>query len=158
MSSDAEPHRQAQSLPAEPRSVLIVEDEHLVAMHLQKTLSELGLNIVGPAPNAERALRLARDEKPDLAIVDIRLPGDDGLSVANELFAKHAIPVIILSAFSDPRYVEQTNLAGVFGYLLKPAMLDDLRVNLAVAWNRFVEHAQLRDEVRALRGRLGEPG
>lgn len=157
-SPSAEPAPRFDPIEAEPRRILVAEDEHLVAMHLVKSLRQMKYDVVGPAPNGEEALQLAQDpaKRPDLAIVDIRMPGADGITVANTLFDQHDVPVIILSAFSDPRIVEEAALNGVFGYLLKPAMLEDLRVNIAVAWNRYREHVRLMQEIQHLKRRLGE--
>lgn len=152
----AEPASRHGALPEAPGRVLVVEDEHLVAMHLVKSLRELDFEVLGPAPNGRKAIESAAEDKPDLAIVDIRMPDTNGIAVAEELFSKYRVPVIILSAFSDPRFVEQASLTGVFGYLLKPAMMDDLRVNIAVAWSRYREQMRLLNEVDELKRRLGQ--
>jgi response regulator NasT len=128
--------------PKLPGRVLVAEDEHLVAVHLMKSLKQLGIEIVGPAANGELAIDVARKEKPDLAILDIRMPQVDGIKAAEVLWNELQIPVVILSAFSDDRYIKAATDAGVFGYLLKPAMIEDLRAALAVAWSRYLEWSQ----------------
>ena len=149
------PDKKTSPIPDSPRTVLIVENEHLAAMHLVRCIEKIDIQIVGPASNAEKALQLAESDKPDLAVVDIRMPGIDGLQVAKDLFDQHHIPVIILSAFSDPQYIKQASATGVFGYLLKPAMLDDLRVNLAIAWSCYRSYATLKAENEDLKRQLG---
>jgi len=122
-----------------PRRVLVAEDEHLVAVHLIKSLEQLGIEVIGPAANGEAALNLARQQRPDLAILDIRMPKRNGIDAARTLWRELGIPVVVLTAYSDERYIQAAAEAGVFGYLLKPAMLEDLRAALAVAWARYRE-------------------
>ena len=148
------PDTRQSPLPDSPQSILVVENEHLAAMHLVRCIEQIGVEIVGPAPSAEKALELVASEKPDLAIVDIRIPGVDGLELAQTLYNDHNLPVIILSAFSDPHYVQQASATGVFGYLLKPAMMDDLRVNIAIAWSNYTLVCQLNDQIAQLRDQL----
>lgn len=105
-------------------------------------LKTLGFAVVGPAKNGREAIVLAAKEQPDLAILDIRMPEMDGLAAAREIWDRHQTPVIILSAFSNERYLEQACETGVFGYLIKPAMMDDLRVAIGVAWSRYLAHEQ----------------
>lgn len=140
--------------PAVPQRILIAEDELLLARSLVSDLSELGFSVIGPAPNGKQAIDLARVQRPDIALMDVRMPQMDGLTAAEILFHELNIPVIILSAYSDPAYVQAGTRVGVFGYLLKPASHDDLRVTLAVAWNRFLSHHRMTGEVSDLRLRL----
>ncbi len=142
--------------PAKPARVLVADDEHLVATDLAFTLGELGYTVVGPVTDGEAAVQLARRAKPDLALLDIRMPKRDGLSAAAELFEDMAIPVIILSAYSDTKSVEAAAGAGVFGYLVKPAAEEQLRVCIEVAWSRFLHLASQRLESGKLRQRLDE--
>ena len=122
-----------------PKRVLVADDEHLVGRHTASALKTLGFEVIGPARNGQEALDLAETEKPDLAILDIRMPEMDGLAAARELWDKFQTPVIVLSAFSNDRYLDQARKTGVFGYLIKPAMMDDLRVAIGVAWSRFLD-------------------
>lgn len=141
-------------MPLLPRRVLIAEDEHLVAVNLSEHLRSLGVEVIGPASNGQIALELAKKNPPDLALLDIRMPIVDGLAAAGVLFDQMKVPVIMISAFSDPGYVETCAKIGVFGYLLKPVTLDELRVTLAVAWSRYNHQKELRDEVQALKDSL----
>lgn len=140
--------------PTLPRQILVAEDEHLLARSLAADLSELGYTVIGPAPNGLQALEMARKLKPDLALLDIRMPGMDGLSAAEVLHAELGIPVVFLSAYSDPEYLQAGARLGVFGYLLKPVSLDQLRVTLTVAWSRYLKQQTLSGEVARTRQEL----
>ena len=141
-------------IPAQPGRVLVADDEHLVAKGLASNLCALGVEVVGPASDGEEAIELARDARPDLAILDIRMPRRDGLSAGEVLFSQLGIPVVIISAYSDPEYLTNASRIGVFGYLLKPVNLEQLRTTMAVAWSRFVQHHCQDDEICTLRTRL----
>jgi AmiR/NasT family two-component response regulator len=141
-------------LPESPRSVLVADDEHLLARNLANDLAELGYTIVGPARNGYVAIELAKTNRPDIVLMDIRMPELDGLEAAKVIFEELGIPVVILSAFSDPAYLRAGVKIGVFGYLLKPVTLDELRVSLTLAWSRFLTHNNLTTEVDALKLKL----
>jgi len=141
-------------VPAKPARVLIADDEHLVARGLAANLSELGYSVVGPASDGEEAIELCRTARPDLAVLDIRMPRRDGLSASEIIFSQLGIPVIIISAYSDPEYLTDASRIGVFGYLLKPVNQDQLRTTIGVAWGRFIQHHSQDDEISALRQRL----
>lgn len=142
------------SLPETPRTILIAEDEHLLARSLSTDLGELGFQIMGPAPNGQAAIDLAKNERPDLALLDIRMPVLDGLAAAEVLYTQMDIPVVILSAYSDPLYLQAGARLGVFGYLLKPASMDELRVTLTVSWGRYREQKRLTDELDGIKLKL----
>jgi AmiR/NasT family two-component response regulator len=141
-------------LPSEPRKVLVADDEHLVASGLAATLREMGLTVIGPAADGDEAIALCGAEQPDMALLDIRMPKKDGLQAAEVIFRQLGVPVIIFSAFSDRQYVEAGNRLGIFNYLLKPVTRDQLRVGIAVAWGRFVDHCQQDAEINSLKERL----
>ena len=142
------------ALPESPRSVLVADDEHLLARNLANDLSELGYTVVGPARNGLVAIELARLHKPDIVLMDIRMPELDGLEATKVIFEELGIPVVILSAFSDPAYLRAGVKIGVFGYLLKPITLDELRVSLTLAWSRYITHKSLSSEVESLKLKL----
>jgi len=127
-----------------------------VATDLAFTLGELGYTVVGPVTDGEAAVQLARRARPDLALLDIRMPRRDGLSAAMELFGDLDIPVIMLSAYSDSKSVDTAAEAGIFGYLVKPAAEEQLRACIEVAWSRFLQHVSQRSEAGKLRQRLEE--
>lgn len=146
----------AQAWPSSAQRILVAEDEHLVAAELTLTLTELGYTIVGPASDGDAAVRLAQMGNPDLVLMDIRMPGRDGLSAAREIYSTYGIPVVMLTAYSDADHVKEAESAGVFGYLLKPASADQIRAAVSVAWSRFVAHAQEKSVAADLRRRLEE--
>ncbi len=137
-----------------PKRVLIADDEHLMATGLASSMRSLGYDIVGPASSGQEALDLAKAERPDLALLDIRMPDIDGLVVAGVLWHELAVPVIIVSAFSDSDYTERSKELGVFGYLLKPVSTENLRVTLAIAWARAREHENQRKRIHQLENTL----
>ena len=141
-------------LPTRPSRILIADDEHLVAAGLVTHLEELGYQVVGPATDGDIAIEICREQRPDLALLDLRMPRTDGLAAADVIFKQMAIPVVILSAYSDPEFVQDANRAGVFGYLLKPVTLDQLRVGISVAWARFLDYVEQHGEIRTLKERL----
>jgi response regulator NasT len=146
----------SRSVPEHPSRILVCDDEHLVAAGLSSSLSELGYEVVGPAHDSEAAIGCCRDEVPDLVIMDIRMPGRDGLSAADYLFHEMRVPVIVVSAYSKSEYAEGGAKAGVFGYLLKPVTQDQLRVSISVAWGRYIDHLAQNGEIAALRQRLAD--
>ncbi|UCD75958.1 MAG: response regulator [Phycisphaerales bacterium] len=143
-----------QALPVLPRRLLIADDEHLVAAGLAANLDELGYSVIGPAANGDEAIELCRTEKPDMALLDIRMPKKDGLAAAEIIYKRMRIPVVIFSAYSDPEYVDAGNRIGVFGYILKPVTQDQLRVGISVAWSRFLDSISQSTEIRGLKERL----
>lgn len=144
----------ADKLPDDPVKILVADDEHLVASGLAANLKELGYFVVGPAADGDEAIELCRTMQPDIALLDIRMPRKDGLEAAEVIFNKMAIPVIIFSAYSDRDYVESGAKVGVFGYMLKPVTQDQLRVNISVAWSRYLDFAAKNQEIAALKERL----
>ena len=140
--------------PPDPRSILVADDEHLVASGLAASLRGLGYTVVGPVADGEEAVETSRVMQPDLALLDIRMPRKDGLAAAEIIFRQLGIPVVIFSAYSDAEYIEAGNRVGVFGYMLKPVTEDQLRVGIAVAWGRFLEHMNQASEIDNLKERL----
>ena len=137
-------------------SILIAEDEHLLATGLAADVRELGYTVVGPARNGQDAIELCRVNKPDIALVDIRMPVMDGLEASRTLFGEMGIPVIIVSAYSESGFLKTGIEIGIFGYLLKPVSLDELRVTLSVAWGRYIRHKVATGEIDRLKGKLEE--
>lgn len=143
-----------QKLPPHPQRVLVADDEHLVASGVAVNLRELGYEVIGPASDGEEALALCEQTRPDIALLDIRMPKKDGLAAAEAIFRRMGIPVMIFSAYSDPDYVASGNRVGVFGYLLKPVTQDQMRVGISVAWGRFLDYAGQHTEITTLKDRL----
>lgn len=137
----------SQRAPAAParrgelHRVLVADDEYLVANELAAMLTEQGYAVVGPVADGDAALALCRKYRPDLAMLDIRMPGLNGLEAARTAFDELGIPAVIVSAYADPEYVAAAAKTGVFGYLVKPVSPDQLRACLGVAWARFRSQA-----------------
>ncbi|MCZ6837232.1 MAG: response regulator [Planctomycetota bacterium] len=144
----------ADKMPESPVKILVADDEHLVASGVAANLKELGFIPIGPAADGEEAIELCRTMQPDLALLDIRMPRKDGLEAAEAIFNQMAIPVIIFSAYSDRDYVESGARAGVFGYMLKPVTQDQLRVNISVAWSRYLDFVAKNQKISSLEERL----
>jgi AmiR/NasT family two-component response regulator len=136
--------------------VLIADDEALHNLALTSQLETLGHQVIATAVNGREAVELARQTKPDLAFLDIRMPTMTGPEAAHEIAADRPIPIIILSAYSDSRTVEEATKAPVFHYLVKPVDPDDLAPAIAVARARFDEWLQARKQRDLLEVKLEE--
>jgi len=147
--------RTDEAIPERPHRVLVAEDEHLVATNLTMMLGDLGYAVL-MATDGQEAVELARSGKPDIVLMDIRMPRRDGLSAAKEIFEQLGLPVVILSAYTEGAEVAGAQRAGVFGYMVKPIQREQLRVGLDIAWHRFKAHRAESEEARKLRKRLDE--
>jgi response regulator NasT len=136
--------------------VLIADDEALHNLALTSQLEMLGHQVVATASNGREAVDLARDTRPDLAFLDIRMPTLGGPEAAAEIAAERPIPMIILSAYSDARTVEEAVRAPVFHYLVKPVDPDDLAPAIAVARARFNEWLDARQQKELMELKLEE--
>jgi len=134
--------------------ILIVEDETLVGMGLQDQLTRLGHDVVAQAASAGEALEQFRLRQPDVVLVDVRLNGGDGVELAIECQKIRRVPMVVISAYSDPDLIRRAGEAGVFGYLVKPVEQGQLAAQLAVAVRRFRESEQLRLEKDQLAANL----
>jgi two-component system, response regulator PdtaR len=142
------------SAHASPTRVVIAEDEAIIRLDLRETLEEEGYDVVGEAGRGDDAIRLITDLSPDLAILDIKMPGKDGLTVAREVTADRRCAVLILTAFSQREVVEQAVEAGALAYLVKPFQKSDLIPAIEIALGRFAELRALTAEVDTLEGQL----
>ena len=139
---------------SEPRRVLLAEDEALIRLDLKEMLEEEGFEVVGEAGDGETAVRLAQELKPDLVILDVKMPVLDGLSAAEQIVGARLAPVIILTAFSQRDLIERAREAGAMAYLVKPFQKKDLVPAIEMAVSRFQEIVALEGEVSDLTGRL----
>jgi len=130
--------------------VVIAEDEAIIRMDLKETLEEEGYEVVGETGNGDQAVELVRDLLPDLAILDVKMPGLDGLSVARVINNEKLCGVLILTAFSQREIVEDARDAGALAYLVKPFQKSDLVPAIEVAIGRFRELRALTGEIDAL--------
>ena len=139
---------------AGPQSILLAEDDDLLAANLVRQLAELGHTVIGPAADGQQALDLAREQRPDLAIMDIRMPVVSGLGAATLLYKQWGVPVILISAHATEQYVAFGHKLGVFGYLIKPVTVNELRVAIAVGWGRYCDQQRLQGELQDARQAL----
>jgi response regulator NasT len=137
-----------------PFRVVIAEDEALIRLDLKEMLEEEGYEVVGEAGDGETAVKLAVGQRPDLVILDVKMPVLDGLSAAEQIAAERIAPVVILTAFSQRDLVERARDAGAMAYLVKPFTKADLVPAIAMAVSRFQETRALESEVASLRDRL----
>ncbi|MCW2673589.1 MAG: response regulator receiver and domain protein [Frankiales bacterium] len=140
--------------PASKRRVLLAEDEALIRLDLKEMLEEEGFEVIGEAGDGETAVRLAHELRPDLVILDVKMPVLDGLSAAEQIVGARLAPVIILTAFSQRDLVERAREAGAMAYLVKPFQKKDLVPTIEMAVSRFQEIVALEGEVSDLNGRL----
>jgi response regulator NasT len=134
--------------------VVIAEDEAIVRLDLKEILQEEGYEVVGETGRGDEAVRLVRELAPDLAILDIRMPGIDGLSAAREITAEQSAAVLILTAYSQRNLIEEARDAGVLAYLIKPFQRSELIPAIEVALGRYNEMRALRAEVDGLEEQL----
>jgi response regulator NasT len=136
------------------KRVVVAEDETLIRLDLTETLDELGYEVVGEAGDGERAIALAEELRPDLVILDVKMPVLDGISAAQRIAAQRIAPVVILTAFSQRELVERARDAGAMAYLVKPFSSADLLPAIEMALSRHAELAALESEVADLADRL----
>jgi two-component system, response regulator PdtaR len=133
---------------------VIAEDEALIRMDLREMLQEDGYEVVGEAGDGEAAVRLAAELKPDLVILDVKMPVLDGISAAERISAERIAPVVILTAFSQRELVQRATEAGAMAYLVKPFTKTDLGPAIEMAVSRYTELRALEAEVAGLQERL----
>ncbi len=134
--------------------VLIADDESLRVMSLREQLEKLGHRVIAEASEGRAAVDLARELRPDIAIMDIKMPEMDGIDAAAEMMRERPIPIILLTAYSERDLAERAANAHVAAYLMKPVSENDLLPAIALAISRFTEFQQLHKEVDDLRDAL----
>ena len=132
--------------------VIVAEDEAIIRMDLIEMLREAGYNVIGEAANGREAISLARHLKPDLAILDVKMPEIDGISAAEVIVSEKLEAVLMLTAFSQRELVERARDAGAMAYLVKPFSISDLTPAIEMALGRYAQIQALEAEV----GELGE--
>jgi len=130
--------------------VVVAEDEALIRMDLAEMLAEAGHVVVGQASDGEQAVALARETRPDVVVMDVKMPEMDGISAAEVLGKEGIAPVVMLTAFSDRELVERARDAGVMSYVVKPFAAHDVMPALAIARARWQERKTLETEVTDL--------
>ena len=132
--------------------IVVAEDEALIRMDLVEMLGEAGYDVVAQASDGAQAIELVKEHKPDLAILDVKMPILDGISAAEEIIA--TCPVLMLTAFSQRELVDRARDAGVMAYVLKPFTINDLVPAIEIAISRHVQMRSLAEEVADLHDRL----
>ena len=134
--------------------VLIAEDEALIRLDLKEMLEEEGFEVVAEAGDGETAVALVTEHRPDLVVLDVKMPRLDGISAAEQIAAARIAPVVMLTAFSQKELVERARAAGAMAYLVKPFGKADLLPAVELAMSRYDELTSLEREVVDLRERL----
>ena len=134
--------------------VLIADDEPIIRLDLRQMLESLGYEVVGEAGDGKTAVELARELKPDVCILDVKMPVMDGIEAVDIITEENIAPTILLTAYSDKELIDRARAAGVFAYLVKPFKPSDLAPSIEVARARFEQNVLLNKEVTNLSQRL----
>ncbi len=144
--------------PATPaattRRVVVAEDEAIIRLDIVEMLTEAGYDVVGQAGDGEQAVALAEEHKPDLVVMDIKMPVLDGISAAERIAKARIAPVVLLTAFSQAELVERARDAGAMAYVVKPFTSADLLPAVEIAVSRYQQIMALEDEVADLADRF----
>lgn len=134
--------------------IIIADDEALIRLDLREMLTEAGHTVLGEASDGEEAVELARRLKPDLVIMDVKMPKMDGITAAGIITVQHIAPVLLLTAYSQQDVVERANSSGVMAYLVKPVREEQLFATMQVAIARFKGYQKMDSELAGLRESL----
>ncbi|MEX5294796.1 response regulator [Kocuria sp. CPCC 205268] len=129
------------------RRVVVAEDETLIRLDIVEMLRDAGYEVVAEAENGQRAVELAREHRPDLVLMDVKMPVLDGITAAEQIASDRIAPVVLLTAFSQRELVERAREAGAMAYVVKPFTVDDLVPAIEIAISRAEEIAALEREV-----------
>ncbi|MFF0904863.1 UNVERIFIED_CONTAM: response regulator [Kocuria sp. CPCC 205316] len=129
------------------RRVVVAEDETLIRLDIVEMLRDAGYEVVAEADNGQRAVELAREHRPDLVLMDVKMPVLDGITAAEQIASDRIAPVVLLTAFSQRELVERAREAGAMAYVVKPFTVDDLVPAIEIAISRAEEIAALEREV-----------
>jgi AmiR/NasT family two-component response regulator len=130
--------------------ILVAEDETIIRLDLKDLLERAGFEVCAEARDGEEAVALAASERPDLAVLDVKMPRLDGIEAARRILAERPIPIVMLTAYGQDELVARAVEAGVFGYLVKPFREDDLLPAIQAARARHSELQALREEAESL--------
>ena len=134
--------------------IVIADNESLIRLDIREMLEDAGHEVVGEAVNGRRAVELTRQHRPDLVLMDIKMPEMDGITAARKIYADKIAPVILLTAFSQPDIVDKAKDSGVLGYLVKPVQESQLFPAIEIALSRWQEMQGLEDELEKLKDSL----
>jgi len=134
--------------------VIVADDESIIRMDLREMLTNLGYLVIGEVGDGRSAVNLARELKPDVVVMDIKMPDMDGIDAAKILTEERVSPVLLLTAYSQQELIERAKDAGVVGYIVKPFRESDLAPAIEVAVARFAEFRALEKEVGNLKSAL----
>ena len=134
--------------------VVVADDESIIRMDLKTLLEEMGHSVVGEAADGQKALDLTRSLRPDVVLMDIKMPVMDGLDAAKIIAEEKIAPVVLLTAYSQKDLIERAKEAGVFGYLVKPFQESDLMPAIEIAISRYLEMQELESTVGDLENKL----
>lgn len=134
--------------------IVIADNESLIRLDIREMLEDAGHEVVGEAVNGRRAVELTRQHRPDLVLMDIKMPEMDGITAAGKIYADKIAPVILLTAFSQPDIVDKAKDSGVLGYLVKPVQESQLFPAMEIALSRWQEMQGLEDELEKLKDSL----
>jgi len=140
--------------PSSTKRVLVAEDEAIIRLDLAEMLGEAGYDVVGQAGDGEQAVAMAIELKPDIVIMDVKMPVMDGITAAEQIGKERICPVVMLTAFSQTELVERARDAGVMAYVVKPFTSSDVTPALDIALSRWSELKALEAEVADLGDRL----
>ena len=139
---------------AEPRRVLVAEDEGLIRLDIVETLTQAGFEVVGEAADGEEAVELALELEPDLCVMDVKMPKMDGITAAEKILQELSCAVVMLTAFSQTELVERARDAGAMAYVVKPFSPSDLIPAVEIALSRHAEIESLEDQIADLSDRF----
>jgi AmiR/NasT family two-component response regulator len=139
---------------ADQRTVVVAEDESLIRIDIVETLKDYGFTVVGEAADGEAAVAMAREHRPDLVVMDVKMPLMDGITAADILTKERIAPVVLLTAFSQRELVERAGEAGALAYVVKPFTPNDLIPAIEIALSRAQQIFALEEEVADIAERL----
>ncbi|NLF04605.1 MAG: response regulator [Actinomycetales bacterium] len=137
-----------------PRRAVVAEDEALIRMDVVETLRDAGFDVVGEAGDGEQAIALATELRPDVIVMDVKMPVLDGISAAERIGKEHLAPVVLLTAFSQTELVERARDAGAMAYVVKPFTPADLIPAVEIAISRYAQISALSEEIADLTERF----
>jgi response regulator NasT len=137
-----------------PTRIILAEDDSVIRMDLREELQRQGYLVVGDVGDGQSAINLTRELRPDLVIMDIRMPEMDGIEATRVLTNERLAPVVLLTAFSDDELIERAREAGVVNYVTKPWRQSDLKPAIEIALTRFQEFREMESQVKTLEDQL----